>query len=158
MPHALERIHIAAPAPTVWETLADFGGVAEWAPTVRESHCATEASGGIGAMRILTTSTGDVVEEVIVEWDEGRSFAFEIPDGLRSVTGPIQETWSVEPTDGGCIVAASQDFRMKPPILGLVLGPILGGVLRKMLAQNLAGLKHHIEAAKTASADTTAPL
>jgi hypothetical protein len=30
-----ERVEIKAPAKAVWEVLADFGGVADWAPYMR---------------------------------------------------------------------------------------------------------------------------
>jgi hypothetical protein len=33
-----EQIAIAVPHQTVWELLADFGGVCEWAPYMKTSH------------------------------------------------------------------------------------------------------------------------
>jgi carbon monoxide dehydrogenase subunit G len=146
VPRLTKRISINASADKVWGVLADFGGVAKWAPTVVESHLTTEANGGVGAKRMLAVSTGESVEEVVVEWNEGRSFTFQIPAGLASVVKMLQETWTVEPALKESVVAVTMDYTMKYGIIGTALDSLMvGRALRKMLAQNLAGLKHHIE-------------
>lgn len=69
MPQVANRIPIGASADQVWQVLADFGGVAKWAPSVVQSRCSTEIDRGAGAKRVLTTSTGHITEEVIVGWN-----------------------------------------------------------------------------------------
>lgn len=155
MSQITKRIEINASAEQVWNVLADFGNVEKWAPTVVESHCSGDTQRGIGAKRMLTTSTGEVTEEVIVEWNEGCSFTFEIPNGLASVIKTLRETWSVEPSPQGTEVIVTMDYDMKDGIISFLLDALaVGRVLKKMLAQNLAGLKHHVETGELVTAKT----
>ncbi len=102
----------------------------------------------LGAQRILTTSTGHLAE-VIVEWNEGHSFTFEIPDGLVSIIKILRETWSVEPTSQGTAVVVRMSYETKNGIHYSLLDTLfVRRALKKMLTQNLAGLKHHIETEK----------
>ncbi len=141
-----KRVLINAPREQVWQVIADFGGVERWAPTVVKSRCATEVKGGLGAKRILTTTRGNVTEEVIVEWNEGHSFTFDIPDGLALVIKTLQETWSVEQSSNGATVVVKMDYQTKHGILSSILDSLfVRRELRWILVQNLAGLKYHIE-------------
>jgi hypothetical protein len=134
----------------VWKVLADFGSLEIWAPTVIKCRGSTEANGGVGARRILTTASGDDTEEVIVEWTEGQSFTFEIPDGLASIVKTLRETWSVEPFPNGATVVVRMEYRMKAGLLNSILDSlVVRGKLRKILVQNLAGLKYYVETGKT---------
>ncbi len=141
-----KRVLINAPCEKVWQVLADFGNVEKWAPTVVKCHCPTEVSSGVGAKRILTTPKGDVTEEVIVEWNEGHDFTFGIPDGLASIVKILRETWSVEHSSNEAIVAVKMDYRTKDGAFNSILDTlVVRRELRKILVQNLAGLKYHIE-------------
>jgi hypothetical protein len=60
---------IRAPAGTVWATVADFGTVATYLPSVVE--CRLEGT-GIGTRRVLTTAEGGRVVSVLTELDEER--------------------------------------------------------------------------------------
>ncbi|MDE3090959.1 MAG: SRPBCC family protein [Chloroflexota bacterium] len=156
MSQVTKRIPISASADEVWQVLADFGGVERWAPTVLQSHCSTEVHRGLGAKRILTTSTGETTEEVIVEWNEGHSFTFEIPDGLVSIIKILRETWSVEHSSQGTEVAVIMDYQMKDGIVYSILDALVAKrALKKMLVQNLAGLKQHIETGEIVTHRTT---
>ncbi|MBI4791118.1 MAG: SRPBCC family protein [Chloroflexi bacterium] len=156
MSHIIKRVIISAPTDKVWQVLADFGGVEKWAPTVVKSYCPSEVTRGVGTKRVLTTTTGEVTEEIIVEWDEGRGFTFEIPDGLASVIRMLRESWSVEDSPQGTEVVVIMDYQMKPGVINAILDSVaVRRVLGKMLVQNLAGLKHHIETGELVTAKTT---
>jgi len=144
MSRIIKRIVINASTDKVWQTLADFGSVEKWAPTVVASHCSTETKSGVGAKRILTTSK-EVTEEVIVAWNEGHDFTFEIPAGLASIIKILRETWSVEHSSQGAEVVVKMDYQMKDGVINSILDSVAGRALKKMLIQNLAGLKYHIE-------------
>jgi hypothetical protein len=60
---------IAAPASAVWATVADFGTVAAYLPSVVD--CRLEGD-GIGARRVLTTADGGRVVSELIELDEDR--------------------------------------------------------------------------------------
>ncbi|CAG0947014.1 hypothetical protein ANRL1_03557 [Anaerolineae bacterium] len=100
----------------------------------------------MGAKRILTTSTGETTEEAVVEWNEGQSFTFEIPNGLASIIKILRETGSVEHSSQGTEVVVTMDYHMKDGVVYSILDALVARrVLKKMLVQNLAGLKHQIE-------------
>ena len=151
-----KRILINASREQVWQVIADFGGVERWAPTVVKSHCATEGKGGLGAKRILTTTRGGTTEEVIIEWNEGHSFTFEIPDGLALIVKTLRETWSVKESSNGATVVVRMDYQTKDGILSSILDSLfVRRELRWILVQNLAGLKHHIETGEIVTQKTT---
>jgi ribosome-associated toxin RatA of RatAB toxin-antitoxin module len=150
-----KRVSINASQQEVWDVLANFGGVEKWAPTVVESHCSTEFNRGLGAKRILTTTRGDVTEEVIVEWSEGHSFTFEIPGGLASTVKTLRETWSVEQPPNEAVVVVKVDYQLKNDILNSIFDSLfVRRELERMLIQNLAGLKYHIETGGTVTRQT----
>jgi hypothetical protein len=60
---------VAAPAAAVWATVADFGTVADYLPSV--VACRLEGS-GIGSRRVLTTTDGGRVVSELIELDEER--------------------------------------------------------------------------------------
>lgn len=141
-----KRVSINVPREQVWQVIADFGSVERWAPTVVKSYCSTEARSGLGAKRILATTRGNATEEVIVEWNEGHNFTFEIPRGLALIVKTLRETWSVEQSSNGAIVVVRMDYQIKDGLLSSILNSlVVRRELREILVQNLAGLKYHIE-------------
>ena len=146
MPRIDKQVSIAASQERVWSVLADLSGLVKWAPTVAASSCSTDVVRGVGAKRIIHTTTGEVTEEVITEWDEGRSFSFEIPKGLASVVAVLRETWRVDSVPHGSVVVVTMDYEMQAGFIKFLVGIlVVGRVLEKMLIQNLAGLKYHVE-------------
>lgn len=146
MPRIAKQIPIDAPADTVWQVLADFGAAEKWAPTVTSSRASSEGKRGVGAKRVLTTTSGEITEEVVVEWNEGHDFTFEIPNGLASIISVLRETWSVEQSFKGAIVAVIMDYELKDGLLNSILDRlVVRRVLQRMLVLNLAGLKYHVE-------------
>jgi hypothetical protein len=156
MSQIIKQIQINTAVDKVWQVLADFGGAENWAPTVVQSRCPTDIKRGVGARRILTTIRGDVTEEVIVEWNEGHGFTFEIPDGLASIVNTLRESWAVEPVSNGATVVVRMDYQMKEGIVNSFLDSlVVKRELTKILIQNLAGLKHHIETGERVTPKTT---
>jgi uncharacterized membrane protein len=156
MSQIAKRISIHAPAAMVWQVLADFGSAEKWAPTVDQSRCSSENQRGVGARRVLRTSTGHVTEERVTAWNEGHAFTFEIPDGLPTGIVMLRETWSVENSTNGTDVAVTMDYQMQDGAIYRILERLMvGRVLKNMLVQNLAGLKHHIETGEAVSRETS---
>lgn len=60
---------ITAPASAVWATIADFGTVAAYLPSVVD--CRLEGT-GIGTRRVLTTTDGGRVVSELIELDQER--------------------------------------------------------------------------------------
>ncbi len=146
MPVITKQIPIDAPADKVWQVLADFSAAEKWAPTILSSRASSEIKRGVGAKRVLMTTSGEDTEEVIVEWNEGHDFTFEIPKGLASIIRVLQETWSVEPLSEATVVTVVMDYETKRGVLNSIVERlVVRRVLRKMLVLNLAGLKYNVE-------------
>ncbi len=159
MVRILRHTDIQAPPEAVWRVIADFGGVASWAPAVREAHCTTTLHSGVGCARSVTASSGHTIEEVITGWDEGRSLTFQVPGGLARVITFLEETWSVEETPTGSSAVVLMEYRSKLGPFGAAVTRILiRPVLDRMLTENLAGLKKHVEASRQAACDNTESL
>ena len=159
MPQITKRVEINTSPEATWRIIADFGAVATWAPAVREAHCTSGSTSGLGCIRSLTSSTGHVIEEIITQWDEGRSLTFQVPGGLAKVVAFLQETWSVEATSNGSRAVVAMEYRSKFGFVGAaVTRLIVRPVLAKMLTDNLAGLKYHLETGEFVTQDTALPI
>ncbi|MBI5033521.1 MAG: SRPBCC family protein [Chloroflexi bacterium] len=157
MTEIVKRISITAPKDKVWKTIADFGGVAKWAPTLAESH-SIGASQGVGAKRALTLHSGEVTEELVVAWDEGHSFTFEIPAGLKPVE-TLSETWAVESIAEDARVTVRMHYKPRWGLGGIILDYLaIRPTLSNLLIQNLAGLKYHVETGKNVTKTTDLPV
>ena len=53
MPSITQTIRINAPKEKVWNVLADFGGIINYNPNLKDSYSTSKANGGIGATRHL---------------------------------------------------------------------------------------------------------
>lgn len=159
MPEIIKRVEINTSPETAWRVIADFGAVATWARSVREAHCTSESVSGPGCVRLLTSSTGHVIEEIITRWDEGRSLTFHVPGGLAVVVAFLQETWSVEAAPNGSRVVVIMKYRSRFGFLGAaVTRLIVRPVLTRMLIENLAGLKYHLETGVSVTQGTALPV
>ena len=139
------RTEIEAPPESVWAVLADFGDLC-WAPDARDTRLTSTSPSGVGCSRSVTGPTGIAVEEIVTQWDEGQSLAFEIPGGVTRVVGFLQETWSVTPAGSGTVVAVVMEYRPQLGPFGAALARMaVIPVLDKTLRNNLAGLKRHLE-------------
>ncbi len=157
MARITKRIPIDAPPEQVWQVLADFGAVEKWAPTVVRSRASSEIQRGVGAKRVLKTTSGEETEEEVIEWNEGHDFTFEIPNGLASIITILREKWSVEQASTRTVVAVIMDYQTKGGFFNSIVERLfVRRVLLKMLVLNLAGLKYHIEAGDTATQATKA--
>ncbi len=137
------QIRIESGADKVWEVLSDIGGVAKWAPTVNHAVTLTSAKSGVGCERECDVAGFGKIRERFVEWDEGRSYTYEVTDA-----GPmryVRNTWSVDAAGEGSIVTVETDFRVKFGLLGALMVPMVGIMMRKQLKLSLAGLKYHVE-------------
>jgi hypothetical protein len=96
---------------------------------------------------------------VITQWDQGRSLTFDIPGGLAKVVGFLQETWSVEATPNGSRAVVVMEYQSKFGFIGTVVTRlIVQPILAKMLAENLAGLKYHLETGEFVTQNTIVPI
>ncbi len=153
-----KQIRIDAPKDKVWEILADFGGVSNWAPTVVSAYSTTEANGGVGAERHCEVKRFGSIEERIPEWDEGRSYSYDVVDGVPAPMKYIRNTVSVCLDGDGTLVRFALEFEMKFGPVGALLERLaIRPLMRKTLTESLAGLKHHVETGEVIGEDTELP-
>jgi hypothetical protein len=98
----VERRRLEAAPEALFEVLADFGGIAEWARFIQHSSLLTEQARGVGAARRVQMARQTVVETVTV-WDEPRELAYTI-GGLPPIIGGVTNRWVLAPTGGGTTV------------------------------------------------------
>ncbi len=159
MTQVIRQIKINAPKEKVWEVLADFGAVANWAPTISESHSTTEATRGVGAERACEHEKMGHIEERIVSWDAGSSLSYDVIKGLPFPMKSLNNIWSVSDAGDGAVVTLTMDFRMGMGPLGALPALMARPMMRKETGVSLAGLKQYTETGKvvTTPADVTAP-
>jgi len=140
-----ERVEIHAPKEAVWEALADFGGVADWAPYMKSSHLIGELESGIGTRRGMRHAWGFRFEEAVTRWDEGTGYSFDVfraPYPMKDV----KESWATGMENGFPTVTTRVKYDMKLGPLGALLDWVLVRfVVKREMRAGLRGLKQYIE-------------
>ena len=159
MPRITRQVRSNASKEKVWEILADWGAVSNWAPTISESHSTTEATRGVGAERACEHEKMGHIEERIVAWDEGSSLSYEVTKGLPFPMKSLNNTWSVSDAGDGAVVTLTMDFRMGMGPLGALPALMARPMMRKEMRLSLAGLKQYTETGEVVATpkNVTAP-
>ena len=140
-------ITIDASTEKVWKVLADFGGVATWNPSVKQSRLTSSSIEGAGVSRECVLAPMGTVQERVTEWTDGRLMVIEVYDhknlpGLRSAVATI-ELESQGPTT---LVHCRMDYAVGLGVVGAGMNAMgMRRVFTKSLGGLLAGLKHHVE-------------
>lgn len=137
------RIH--ADPTAVWATLSDFHNVDRWATLITNVEDTGPTPRGVGAARRCEVRGLGIIDEVVVEWDEGRSLAYRV-----GAAGPIKQStsrWQIhDEGDGTSRVELRLDYEMRFGPLGALaaragLDRLLTGALRRVIA----AFKRHVE-------------
>jgi len=140
-----ERIDIKTPPQAVWDVLADFGGVADWAPYMRKSHLVGERKSGAGTRRIMRHAWGFRFEECVTEWNEGGGFSFDVfraPYPMKEV----KESWVAGRDNGLSTVTTRVTYHMHLGIVGKFIDwLVVRFVVQREMRAGLRGLKHYLE-------------
>jgi uncharacterized membrane protein len=137
------RVTIDAPAGRVWTVLADFGGVAVWAPDVLHSRLTSGSTARVGCERTCRVRGLGEVSEKVTAWEEGRGFDIEVsgPAMLKSAVASLQLT------DAGTQTIVRVRARFVPGLgpLGFLMTPLFRILLGRRLSALLGGLKVYVE-------------
>jgi ligand-binding SRPBCC domain-containing protein len=140
-----ERVEIRAPADQVWDLLADFGNVADWAPYMRQCRLLDGPSTGIGMRRGMRHAWGFRFEEEVTQWHDGKGFAFDVlkaPFPMKDV----KEVWVLAPEDGHTAVETQVRYGTHLGFIGCFVDWLLVRfVVRREMRAGLRGLKDHAE-------------
>ena len=140
-----EKIEIKASSQAVWETMADFGSAATWAPDMLQSGLRGQRKTGVGTYRVLRHAWGFRIEEIVTEWSDGAGYSFELvkaPFPMRDV----HETWVLKPGDGHSLLTITVSYDMRMSLLGALLDTVLVRfVVAREMRVGIRGLKQHVE-------------
>lgn len=143
-----DEIWIDASKQTVWAKIADLGAIEEYHPGVSRSYYTSEKREGVGANRHCDLLPFGEVEERIVDWRNGDSYAIEIYDGkkmppLENAVGRL----SVTQTGEGTTVRFDIEYSLKFGLLGKLIDRVMVRPrFKKVGPAMLRGLKRHLEA------------
>lgn len=145
---ALRSITIDRPRLVVWDRLAEFGAIADWADNVDHS-CVMQRSGegppaGIGAVRRVQVGRRTLLERVVV-WESPKELAYEI-EGLPPVVTRAQNRWTLTGRGSGSTVVTlttTIDCGPRPP--QKLVARLLAERLAKDSETMLAGLAASIQ-------------
>lgn len=142
------EVTIEAPAPEVWNVLADFSAVDIWAPQVTRSYAMGSRERGVGAQRHCDVQGLGGIDEIVTDWTEGRSLSYRV-----APVGPLATSnsrWTVVDLVGGqsrLTVEFGYDLRFG--LAGRLLHTLL---MRRKLERSLplgpAALKTRVETGK----------
>jgi hypothetical protein len=140
-----ERVEIEASQQAVWETLADFGGVSDWAPYMKSSHLIGVTKSGVGTCRSMRHAWGFRFEESVTKWNDGEGYSFDVfraPYPMKDV----RESWVTRREDGFSTVTTRVNYDMKLGLLGIFIDWLLVQfVVKREMRAGLRGLKQHLE-------------
>jgi len=77
-----KRITVKAKREKVWKKISNIVGLPEWIDDIKKATYLSKSRRGIGAIRKLTFSDGNIIEEHIVGWKNGESVSYVAVSGL----------------------------------------------------------------------------
>ena len=153
MPTIESSIRINAPKDKVWAALADFGNIQNFHPGLKSSHSTSKANEGVGATRQCDLKPMGIIQERVVEWNDGESMLVHIYEGQNMPPIDFNTTkarLSVRTEGNKTVASMKMDYELKG-LGGAVMGPMLKSQYKKVIPQILQGLKFYVEKGKTPS-------
>tara|TARA_B100001778_G_scaffold20028_1_gene15023 strand:+ start:1244 stop:1753 length:510 start_codon:yes stop_codon:yes gene_type:complete len=137
MPEITKKINIASSVSEVWDVLASFESISNWADNVSHSCLLSDQLKGVGTSRRIQSGNSSVTEHV-TRWEDLRHLSYEI-QGLPPLFKKVLNTWSLEPSEIGVQLSLTIEIipirRPVTPIAGLaclVFGRINAGMLKDL--------------------------
>ncbi|MGH8453492.1 MAG: SRPBCC family protein [Nevskiales bacterium] len=145
---AESRIEIAAPPAAVWEVLADFCGLDQWARGVTRCDPIGSVAQGVGAGRRIQIKGLGRVDEVVNLWEPERHLRY-----AASAVGPFgpgASSWRLEPVESAGARRTRVTLRFAYDMRFGALGRLLHALLvrdriQSAESQTLERLKRHVE-------------
>jgi len=103
---------VVAPPAAVWEMLARFDRLAEWATSVDHSSLLTARAEGVGTERRVQAGSMVLVEEITV-WEPESRLAY-VLRGLPPVVSEVVNDWMIEADGDGSRVALTAHITPGP--------------------------------------------
>ncbi|MFP5322868.1 MAG: SRPBCC family protein [Acidimicrobiia bacterium] len=148
MTAVVRRTATAAVAPeAVWAVLADFGGLARWAPDVDHAcllHDGELAPGQVRRVQVGRTTLLEVVDVA----EPGRRLGYRI-EGLPPVLRSVRNEWVLEPAAVGTAISLTTTVDAGPRPPQRLVARLVARRLAKASDSMLDGLARHLTAGGT---------
>ena len=145
MPHHTENtLKVNIPAAKVWEVLADYARIENFASTIISSPIVGDIQSGLGAQRRCTFNNDTSLVETIVEYKEGEGYRMEISEHSLPLKSMFAEM-SVRTIDAkSSEIRMSADFVVKAGPFGWIMGKFMMRPVMKLVFKNvMSGLAYH---------------
>lgn len=130
---------IATSAQDIWEVLADFGAIHQWAPGVDHSCVLQTAEKPVGTTRRVQAGRITLVER-ITEFTPPNVLAYDI-EGLPRRLRHVANRWTLRPAgDGATVVTVTSTIDIGTGPLHRLAETLLSRVLARQSTAMLAGL------------------
>lgn len=137
-------VSVDAAPEAVWQVLAAYDRIAEWAPDVAHSCLLSDQTVGVGTVRRVQVGR-NALRETVVRWDPGTALGYTI-EGLPSLVRSAANTWTLEAGGGrtAITITSAIDSGPRPPgrLVGRAVARAMAGASERMLA----GLTDHLAA------------
>lgn len=152
--NASASIHIDLPITQVWDQLQDFSVAHNYVPDITKTTIVSALKKGVGAHRHVYDSSGDRIDETIIEWYEGRGFLLRIHDGDEALS-PFtmsQFLYQLQAEGDGTRVVLTLSYQMPWGFVGEKLNDwVISDIALGNVAKTAAGMKYFYETGKAAT-------
>lgn len=145
--HITVQRRMSASPGSVWDLYADFPNLADHWSGLRATRAIGDRTGGVGARRRVKLKPVGSMDETVTTWDEGRRIDTQNQPSWSVPFKQAESTLTLEPDDGGTLVAF--DYRYVPR--GGPLGRITGPLIDKMLMRSFTDMLVATEEEATAT-------
>ena len=142
MVELVERTRIERSAVEVWSVLADFGGIAAWAPNVDHSSLTTQVAEGVGATRRVQVGR-NVLLERIVDWQSEERLTYVI-EGFPPIVSEVSNSWHLVSSGDATTVELVTRIKPGPRPPHQLAARVIGRAMTKASKQMLVGLAAHL--------------
>ncbi len=141
--HHVRRTRLVpAPREAVWDALAAFDRIVDWAPQVTHSAATTEAVEGVGAARRVQVGR-QVLIETVTTWDPPATLAYRI-DGLPPIVAGATNRWNLATARGGTLVSLTSLIDDGGTRRGRAASRVVGRVMAKASDGMLDGIAAYL--------------
>jgi len=122
----------------VWQVLADFHHLANWAPGVSHSSAMIATPPGLGAARRVQAGA-IVLVETVVEWEPGRVLGYDMA-GLPPLLGSASNRWMLAAIVSGTDIAITVGIEPRNSSLSKTVARLVARRIAKANRRMLDGL------------------
>lgn len=147
------EVLVNMPRDKVWQRLRDLTIAHYYVPGLKDCRMTTEQKEGVGASRKVYTTSGMVMDETVVEWNEGTGFIIRLHNG----DGPPPPIFTQarfhyrieDAPNGQTLFRPAMTYTIKFGILGRLLDKLLlNMIIRSTMKKVGLGLKQFYETGK----------